>query len=51
VRVFGEGSRRNALQSQAFLDRTNWGVFLLFLCAMAGLGLAMGWVSLPFLSQ
>jgi hypothetical protein len=23
----------------------------LFLCAMAGLGLAMGWISLPVLSQ
>jgi hypothetical protein len=23
----------------------------LFLCAMAGLGLAMGWISLPLLSQ
>jgi hypothetical protein len=23
----------------------------LFLCAMAGLGLAMGWLSLPFLRQ
>jgi hypothetical protein len=23
----------------------------LFLCAMAGLGLAMGWLSLPFLPQ